>query len=54
METVSSVLAERQLQQKKFLTVVPDQPKAEEHHETLADEIIISIRNFFGLRRRHL
>ncbi len=53
MEVVSKVLAERESQQKQFLEGIYHKPKAVASHETLADDIIISIRNFFGWRRRH-
>ncbi len=52
LDTVSAVFAERQLHQKQFLEGIP-KPQLEHAHETIADEIIIGIRNFFGLRRRH-
>jgi small-conductance mechanosensitive channel/CRP-like cAMP-binding protein len=52
MEAISKVFAEWKLQEQQFLDDIR-KPEVIKTHETIADEVIQSIRQFFGFRRRH-
>ena len=51
LEEISAVITERQLHEREFLDGI-HQPKLEESHDKLYDDVLMSIRNFFGLGRR--
>jgi CRP-like cAMP-binding protein len=52
MDAVSGVFAQWKLQEKQFLEGI-HRPEVMQTHETITEEVIIAIRNFFGLRHKH-
>ncbi len=51
LDTISEVISARKLHEQQFLEGI-HKPEVVNVHDTLADDIIVGIRNFFGLRRR--
>lgn len=51
MDTISAVFTERKLHEQQFLEGIHKSEDVDTH-ETIADDIIVGIHNFFGFRRR--
>jgi small-conductance mechanosensitive channel/CRP-like cAMP-binding protein len=52
MDALSGVFAQWKLQEQQFLES-NRKPEVVKTHETITDEVIVAIRNFFGLRHKH-
>jgi hypothetical protein len=51
LKEISEVAANLQLSEQRFLDGM-HQPALVQSHQSLSDEILMSIRNFFGISRR--